>query len=317
MKRKDITKYIFTVVITLLFSIPSYSADQPSEPKNFTIDYSQGVMSIKADNSSLVDIFTAITEKTGAKFIYDKSGMADKKTTIQLKDLPLQDAIKELLKKCDIKNYSTKLGEDPSKSIEQVEIFAPPASSGSTSPAQETPYREEAFAPLSPEPEVSEPEPAPEEEPVEDKSKDYKPSTSKSLTTEKKSPPKEKEKEKTEKKEEAKPTSGSRTYTYPGTTGTTQQTGTSSTIIPSTQIKDSSNEYYPPGSKSTQKQNTNIIKDNQPIRDMSDEYHPPGYIPQYKEVEDRSNNYSPPGYVPSNEPVRDMSDDYHPPGYKH
>jgi len=318
------------IVLSSSFSFSENTAGSETEKiaKNTAISFSNGKTSIQADNIQLTDLFSQISEQTGTVFKYDKASVFDKKITIQLTDVTLQEAVRQILKKAEIKNYSTKRGPDDAHPLALVEILSPPPSSAVSS----TPLPAEQPLPPLRETIVEEPEEpiASEEEPIEDQSGEYKPPQTKkpaekkpAKTDKDKTEVKEKTKTETAKKEESSRSVGSRVYS-----------GGSSSA--SNTLKDSSSEYYPPGSKSSSANATPKYQPGDTIPDMSNEYHPPGYVPgtntnstKYNPgdtIQDASDEYHPPGYVKGSdtntikydpsEPVPDMSNEYHPPGYK-
>lgn len=297
-------KYFLTLVIAVI----SLSFNIYPETKTLSITYKDGIISIQTDNAPLIELLTAITEKIGVKFIYDRNTLTGKNITIQLKDIPLQDAIKEILKKCDIKTYTTKLGESPDKPIEQIEILPTPTSSSGI----EIPYREEEepfYPEAETEPGIEEPEPIPEEKPVEDKSNEYRPPESspipeKDITTQEETPPEEEAEQETGIRIGGQ-TLGTRTYTRPSTTTLPATPGKGISTKPSTKIEDASDQYYPPGSERIKQKPEGTIHEGDTLPDMSDQYCPPGG----EKIEKK-----PEATIYEGDTLPNMSDQYRPPG---
>ena len=273
---------LFIIFVIILLPKPIFSTEQnpePSQSKNLIIDYSQGIITIHADNVPIADILLGISKETGIEFIYNENLLKDK-TIFETAETPVRKAIKELLKSCGIKNYTIKSGED--KSIELVEILP------ELTPSKYTPPKEPI---VKKEPELSFP-----------KEEEYTPSEGEPIITHRRRHIPEEAEKPTEEQEISSEESGLEEKKP-------EEEEEPSTKEPITiEIRDANSEYYPPGSKRDSSQEQKPSYEG-PLQDMSDQYHPPGYTPGESQTEREIPIYD-------EGPLPDMSDQYHPPGYK-
>jgi hypothetical protein len=112
-------KYFLLPAVLSLFFLNSVSAFAADE---LEIIYEDGLMTVSADDVSPEKIFLELGEVCNIDIITHGNVFPEKGVSLKLKDMPIKEAVKRLVRTCSLKNYLMDFKKDPQGKSQLVKI---------------------------------------------------------------------------------------------------------------------------------------------------------------------------------------------------
>jgi hypothetical protein len=116
---KVFKKYFLLPAVLFLFSLNGVSAFAADK---LEITYKEGLLTVSADNVSPEKIFLELGQVCNIDIITHGNVFPEKAVSLKLKDMPIKDAVKRLVRTCSLKNYLMDFKKDPQGKSKLVKI---------------------------------------------------------------------------------------------------------------------------------------------------------------------------------------------------
>jgi hypothetical protein len=112
-------KYFLLPAVLILFSLNCVSAFAADE---LEIIYKDGLLTVSADNVIPEKIFLELGQVCNIDIITHGNVFPEKGVSLKLKDMPIKEAVKRLVRTCALKNYLMDFKKDPQGQSQLVKI---------------------------------------------------------------------------------------------------------------------------------------------------------------------------------------------------